>query len=103
MIILNFEPKDAAAVSFVIRQTMRVSNSSDYSLERLMPLIEYFSPEKVLLLNRERHCLVAKIDNQVVGTVAVEGAELVTFFVLPEYQRRGIGARLSSSRRECCG
>ena len=94
MIILNFEPKDAAAVSFVIRRTMRVSNSSEYSLKRLMPLIEYFSPEKVLLLNRERHCLVAKIDNQVVGTVAVEGTALVTFFVLPEYQRRGIGARL---------
>jgi GNAT superfamily N-acetyltransferase len=94
MIIRNFEPKDAEAVSFVIRQTMQVSNSSDYLLERLEPLIEYFSPEKVLLLNRERHCLVAELNNRVVGTIAIEDSELVTFFVLPEYQRTGIGVRL---------
>lgn len=94
MVIRNFESKDAEAVSFVIRQTMRVSNSSDYSLERLEPLIEYFSPEKVLLLNRERLCLVAEINDQIVGTIAVEDSELVTFFVLPEYQRTGIGTRL---------
>ena len=94
MIIRNFEPKDAEAVSFVVRQTMRVSNANDYSLELLEPLIEYFSPEKMLLLNRERHCLVAEIDNQIVGTVAIEDSELVTFFVLPECQRTGIGTRL---------
>jgi GNAT superfamily N-acetyltransferase len=94
MIIRNFEPKDAEAVSYVIRQTMQVSNSRDYPLERLEPLIEYFSPEKVLLLNEERHCLVAEVDNQVVGTAAIEHSDLVTFFVLPEYQRTGIGAQL---------
>lgn len=94
MKIRNFKPEDADAVSFVIRQTMRVSNSSDYSLEILEPLIEYFSPEKVLLLNQERHCLVAEFDKKIVGTVAVENSELVTFFVLPEYQRTGIGMKL---------
>jgi GNAT superfamily N-acetyltransferase len=94
MIIRNFEPKDAEAVSFVIRETMQVSNSNDYSLERLKPLIEYFSPEKVLRLNQDRHCLVADIDNHIVGTVALEDSELVTFFVLPDYQRKGIGTQL---------
>ena len=94
MIIRNFETKDADAVSFVIRETMRVSNSSDYPLERLKPLMEYFSPEKVLCLNQERLCLVTEIDNQIVGTVALEGAELVTFFVLPDHQRKGVGTQL---------
>jgi hypothetical protein len=67
MTIRNFEPKDAKAVSFsfVIRQTMSLSNSRDYQIARLEPLIEYFSPEKVILLNQERHCLVAEIENQI--------------------------------------
>ena len=94
MIIRKFEFKDAEAVSFVIRHTMQVSNSSDYPFERLEPLIEYFSPEKVLVLNQERHCLVAELNNRVVGTVAIEDSDLVTFFVLPECQRTGVGTRL---------
>ncbi len=94
MVVRNFKPKDAEAVSFVIRETIRVSNSSDYPLEQLTPLIEYFSPEKVLRLNEKRHCLVAEVDNQIVGTVAIEDSCLVTFFVLPKYQRTGIGTRL---------
>lgn len=92
--IRNFEPKDAAAVSALVRYTMQVSNSSDYPLVRLLPLIDYFSPEKVLQLSRERVCLVAEIAGEVVGTAALEGTELATFFVYPEYQGRGIGAQL---------
>ena len=94
MLIRDFEAGDAEAVSFVIRRTMRVSNADDYDLERLEPLIDYFFPEKVLILNKERLCLVAEVDDQVVGTVAIEAKELVTFFVLPEHQGTGIGTRL---------
>jgi GNAT superfamily N-acetyltransferase len=92
--IRTFAPADAEAVSALIRQTMRVSNSGDYPLERLQPLIDYFSPEKVLLLSGERHCLVAEVDGRVVGTIALEGTELCTFFVHPEYQGIGIGSQL---------
>lgn len=94
VLIREFEPKDAEAVSFVIRQTMKTSNSEDYSPDILQPLIDYFSPEKILQLNGERFCLVAKINNKIVGTAAIEDAELLTFFVLPEYQKKGIGRKL---------
>ena len=94
VLIREFEPKDAEAVSYVIRQTMKTSNHEDYSPEILQPLIDYFSPEKILQLNRERFCLVAEADNKIVGTAAIEEAELLTFFVLPEYQKRGIGRKL---------
>ena len=94
MIIRAFEPEDAAAVSALIRQTMAVSNSRDYAAPRLQLLIDYFSPEKVLQLNQERHCFVAEMNNQVIGTGALEGAELCTFFIHPDYQKMGIGARL---------
>lgn len=39
---------------------MRISNSADYPMERLQPLIDYFSQEKVDALNKERACFVAE-------------------------------------------
>lgn len=92
--IRAFEPRDAEAVSTVIRRTMATSNSADYTMERLQPLMEYFSPAKVLLLSYERICLVAEVDERVVGTIALEGNELCTFFILPEFQGMGIGSQL---------
>src|SRR5215207_2696166 len=92
--IRTFEPRDAEAVSALIRRTMRESNSRDYPLDQLQPLIDYFSPEKVRRLGQERVCLVAEANGQTIGTAALDGAELATFFVLPEYQGQGIGAQL---------
>jgi putative acetyltransferase len=92
--IRDFEARNAEAVSALIRQTMAFSNSADYPIERLQPLIDYFSPQKVLLLSYERRCLVAEVEGRVVGTIALEGAELLTFFVHPDYQGMGIGGQL---------
>jgi len=100
IVIRTFEPGDAEAVSALIRRTMRESNSRDYPLDRLQPLIDYFSPEKVRRLGRERVCLVAEADGQLIGTAALDGAELATFFVLPEHQGQGIGTRLLGAIEE---
>jgi GNAT superfamily N-acetyltransferase len=98
--IRPFAPGDAADVSNVIRTTMRVSNSHDYPLSQLQPLIDYFSPPKVLQLSAERFCLVAIDNERVVATAALDGDELVTFFVLPEHQGRGVGALLLQGLEE---
>lgn len=37
MLVREFQPADADAVSMVVRQTMRVSNSADYGPEVLDP------------------------------------------------------------------
>ena len=100
IVIRAFEPRDAEAVSALIQRTMRESNSRDYPLDRLQPLIDYFSPEKVRRLGQERVCLVAEANRQLIGTAALEGAELATFFVLPEYQGQGIGRRLLAAIEE---
>lgn len=92
--IRRYESWDAEAVSDLIRTTMRISNAADYPLERLQPLMDYFSPEKVEQLSRERTCLVADESGVVLGTAGLEGRELVTFFVHPEHQGQGIGTRL---------
>jgi len=92
--IRPYRSTDADAVSTVIRRTMRVSNSADYSPERLQPLIDYFSPAKVERINRTRLCLVAEANGQLVATAGLEEKEIVTFFVLPEEQGQGIGLAL---------
>lgn len=92
--IRPFGPDDAPAVSEVIRTTMRVSNSHDYPLSQLQPLIDYFSPAKVLQLSAERFCLIAAVSERIVATAALDGEEVVTFFVLPDCQGQGIGALL---------
>lgn len=95
--IREFKPDNASAVSEVIRRTMRESNGADYSSEILTPLIEYFSPEKVLLLAQERICLVAEVDEKIVGTIALESGQLQTFFVTPDFQGKGVGTLLLKS------
>lgn len=92
--IRPYQAGDADAVSVIIRTTMRISNSADYAVARLQPLIDYFSPAKVEQINQTRTCLVAEADGVVIATAGLEDAELVTFFVLPEWQGRGIGASL---------
>jgi GNAT superfamily N-acetyltransferase len=73
---------------------MRRSNAEDYSEDRLQLLIDYFSPEKVQQINEDRVCLVAEIAGEVIATGALEADELVTFFVQPEHQGKGIGTAL---------
>ena len=92
--IRPYRSADARAVSRLIRTTMRISNRADYPMERLQPLIDYFSPEKVEALSRERICFVAEEAGEIVGTGALEGGELVTFFVAPQKQGSGIGPLL---------
>jgi GNAT superfamily N-acetyltransferase len=98
--VRKFETRDAAAVSTVIREAMRVTNSRDYPPSVLNPLMYYFSPKKVLQLSLERICLVAETDGEIVGTVALENDELETFFVHPDYQGKGVGRFLLQSVEE---
>ncbi len=94
VLIRSYATSDAAAVSDVIRTTIRVSNAADYSAEMLQPLINYFTPAKVQQLSQERACLVAEQAGKLVGTAALDADKVVTFFVHPNYQGIGVGSAL---------
>lgn len=98
--IRPYRSADAEAVSEIIRTTMRISNSADYTPERLQPLIDYFSPAKVEQINQTRTCLVAEEAGEILATAGLEDNELVTFFVLPQHQGRGIGSALLQALEE---
>jgi GNAT superfamily N-acetyltransferase len=94
VVVRPFRDEDAAAVSAVIARAMRESNARDYPRDRLEALIAYFTPEKLRVLSQERCCLVATKHDDVIATAARDGAELATFFVLPDHQGYGVGTRL---------
>lgn len=81
-------------MSRLIRITLRESNTVDYALETLQPLIVHTSPESVAEMNARRVCLVAEEGGEVIGTVGLEASEIRSFFVHPRHQRRGVGAAL---------
>ena len=91
--IRPYQSKDAAAVSQVIATAMRRSNTADYPIERLQPLIDYFTAEKLDELCSTRTCLVAVSDGEVIGTASLDGDELATVFVHPDHQGKKAGAR----------
>lgn len=94
MKIRPYASGDAAAVSELIRTTMRISNSADYEPRRLQKHMDFFSPERIEALSEVRICLVAEENGRIVGTGGLEDDELVTFFVEPGRQGGGIGSAL---------
>ena len=95
MIVRPFAPDDAPAVAALVVDTMLRSSTRDYPIERLQPVMGYFTPARMIQLAAERYCLVAQDERgRVIATAALDGSELATFFVLPEQQGRGVGARL---------
>lgn len=99
--VRRFRKGDEFAVSDVIRTTLSVSNSKDYSPEFIESNIESHSPEIISSRAAESHFYVAIDGKKVIGCGGITGywgstdeSYLVSVFVLPEYQGRGIGRRI---------
>ena len=99
--IRPFREEDADAVAAVIEKTLLISNSRDYPPEEIQAQIQ--SHNRVVMLERSRwsHMYVACHEETVVGCGAVapfwgsrEESILLSIFILPEYQGKGIGRRI---------
>ena len=96
--IRPFEAADAQAVSEVIIRTIRISNVGDYTAELMEELAKREGPEQVLARAQWTHCYVAQDGGRVIGCGAIgpywgktDESSLFSIFVLPEYQRKGVG------------
>ncbi|OOW01726.1 GNAT family N-acetyltransferase [Pseudomonas sp. MF6396] len=93
---------DAPAISRVIVQALRTSNSQDYSPAVIARVEQSFSPEALLGLMARRQ-VVAQLGGQVVGTASLEGDVVRTVFVAPDRQGLGIGRALMLHVEELAG
>ncbi|MCI7691903.1 MAG: GNAT family N-acetyltransferase [Oscillospiraceae bacterium] len=97
----KFRKGDESAVSDVIRTTLSVSNSKDYSPEFIEENIKSHSPEVIASRAAESHFYVVLDGRKIIGCGGITGywgsateSYLVSVFVLPEYQGRGIGRKI---------
>jgi GNAT superfamily N-acetyltransferase len=101
MMIRQFQDADAEAVSALILHTFRVSNSKDYPPEYGDALAQNLNPEGIRRRASFSHAYVAEEDGTVIGCGMIApffGSEtesiLLTIFVLPEHQGKGIGRQI---------
>ena len=100
-LIRKFAKEDEKEVSKLISKTMRVSNSADYSLEEIEKIENSLGPEQITERATWTHFYVAVIGGEIVGCGAIgpywgreDESSLFTIFVLPSYQKQGIGRKI---------
>ena len=98
MEIRRFTEVDAKAAAQVIATTVEIRNSRDYPPEYIESLKQTHSAEVLIQRAKEGHMYVVCDGEKIVGTGTIApfwGSEtesiLLTVFVLPDYQGKGIG------------
>ena len=101
MIIRLFKSEDAIEVAELVAETLKVSNSKDYSPEYINGNITSHSADVLIERAKEGHMYVVCDKGRIVGCGAIAGSwgsqtesNLLTIFVLPEYQGKGIGRKI---------
>jgi GNAT superfamily N-acetyltransferase len=101
MEIRRFRKEDAGSAASVIAETLRISNSRDYPPEYIEHLKQTHNAEVLKQRAAEGHMYVICDGEKIVGTGTIApfwGSEtesiLLTIFILPEYQGRGLGRKL---------
>ena len=98
VMIRKFHEGEEAVVSEVIRTTLAISNRRDYSPEFIEENIKSHSPKVIRARARDSHFYVAVYDNKIIGCGGITGywgsveeSYLLSVFILPEYQGKGVG------------
>jgi len=105
-VIAEFTNEYAAAVSDIVVRNLLEVNTADYPLEEMQAVARNFTPKAIEGFARWRQIYVALVADKPVGTASVTkvpegGARYVlTVFILPEYQGRGVGGALMAKVEE---
>ena len=101
MEIRRFQPENAIETAQMIAKTLKTSNSKDYSQEYIERIIASHSAEIISERANDGHMYVACDGSRIIGCGAIAGywgstteSILMTIFVLPEYQGKGVGRRI---------
>ena len=101
MKIRLFKQEDAIEVAQLVAETLKVSNSKDYSSEYINDNITSHSAEVLIERAKEGHMYVVCDKARIVGCGTIAGywgstteSILLTIFVLPELHGKGIGKNI---------
>ncbi len=101
MEIRRFSKLDAKETAQVVAETLRISNGKDYPPEYIEQCIAEHSAEALREVSKQRHMYVVCDGERIIGTGGIAGywgslteSILLTIFILPEYQGKGIGRKL---------
>ena len=101
MEIRLFRPEDAEETAALIAETLRTTNRKDYSPEYLEGIVASHSAEVLAERAREGHLYVVCEEGRLIGCGGIAGywgslteSILLTIFVRPDCQGRGIGRRI---------
>lgn len=99
--IRRFQEQDAAETSAVIAEALRRSNAPDYPAEIIQEMLEQYTASGLLEQAEGEHLYVACDGERIAGCGGIapymgRPAEsiLVTVFVQPDYQGKGVGRRI---------
>ncbi len=99
-----FQPGDEAGMAGLIAHTLQVSNSRDYSPEYLDEIARGYGPGFFAERAGDTHFYVVLHGGRVIGCGGVTGyrgsaaeSYLLSIFVHPAYQGRGIGRRIMAA------
>ena len=84
----------AESIGTVIRDAIASVNSKDYPPAEIKRLLQNFKTENVAALLAHRQTLIALVGEKVIGTGALQGTEVKSVFVSPDWHRMGIGSAL---------
>lgn len=90
----------AEGISVVIRDAIERVNARDYSPAEISRLLGNFTPDNVAAMLKQRYTLVVLVEESIVGTGAIQGTEIKSVFVVPEWHRKGIGTALMNELEE---
>ncbi|MBR2408769.1 MAG: GNAT family N-acetyltransferase [Lachnospiraceae bacterium] len=97
----RFQPEDAEETARLIAKTLRISNSKDYSTENIEANVASHSAEILTERAKRGHMYVACEGPKIIGCGGIAPywgstteSILLTIFVLPEYQGKGIGKQI---------
>ena len=101
MFIRPFRNSDAVGTSAMICETLRISNSKDYSPEMMEECVKSQSPENIIQRAGWTHFYVAEENGSVIGCGAIgpywgkeDESSLFTIFDKPDMQGKGIGRKI---------
>ncbi len=93
-VLKSAETEHAEGIGRVVRDAIGRVNAKDYPPAEIDRLLRKFSTQKVCALLKKRQTLVALHGERVVGTAAIQGTEVKSVFVSPDWHREGIGSSL---------